>query len=245
MDMAPSNPSWASIPLGVLKSTGIGILSFFTIFAVNTLLGLAVTLAIIIGAWSDPIVASILGLVAFTAMLISAAVLSFKRSITVACVHALRTTDIAPITINFIFQGLLPDESQTHGDRGHLATKASERLPLRQCEDALKSRIQNLLSQPPEQTGLRAWVMRLIQAALLKTLAKLTLAHLRREDSSHGGVDLQKVRQALIHEAQVTLPEKLGAKIRLATLLGLTLPPVLAALAALTAYWILVRYLGA
>lgn len=240
---APSQ-SWGDMTLGVLKSAGIGILNFFIVFALNTVLGLAVTVAIVVGAWADPVVASILGFVAFVAMTITAAVFSFKRAISVACAHALRTTGIAGITIHFIFQGIVPDPTDTHGQRGHLATKAGERIPLRQCEDALKTRINNLLSQPAERGGLRAWIMRMSQTALLKALAKVTLAELRKDDSKHGGVDMVKVREKLIDEAQVKLPDAMDAKVRVATMLGLTVPPVAAGLAALGMYWLLVRYLG-
>lgn len=242
--MEQSSTGWGDLTLSMLKSAAIGVLSFFVVFAVNALVGLAVTLAIVAGAWSDPVVASILGIVAFIAMILAAAVFGFKRAVSVTCAHALRTTGLASLAINFIFQGLVLDASLTHGERGHLVTKAGERIPLRQCEDALKSRVDALLAQPREKRGIRAWLLRATQTLLLKAIAKLTLAELRRDDSAHGGVDLHKVREKLIHEAQVTLPDNMDAKIRIATILGLTIPPALAALSALIAYWLLVRYLG-
>jgi hypothetical protein len=242
-------PSWelAGLALSIFGSAFAGLLAFIIAFVINLAIGIAVTWAIIAGTSSDPIIATLLGLGVFVVIIGLGTLLSFKLGVTIVAANVLRTSPIAAEIINFLFKGLVPDADEPHGERGHLGTKAAERVPLRTCEQMLTARVDELLKSKPESqsSGIKGWAASQVRSLLLKLVAKITLKEMRREDSAHQGVDLHKVREHLINHATVEIPAAMEQKARIAGIIALTVPSIVSGLGALLIYWILVRYLGA
>jgi hypothetical protein len=100
--------------------------------------------------------------------------------------------------------------------------KVAERVPLAEAERRLRSAVEGLLGQAAQQTGVRAWFARGLQANLLGGIEQVTLARFRADAAEHGGgVDLAKVGAELGDRADQLLFSKVhGAANRLTALLA-------------------------
>lgn len=155
------------------------------------------------------------GLLAVLLTLVDAAVigglLSVKRALLGALSGGLQQQHLGQRAAALVFS---PD-----GPLG----KATERVPLAEAERRLGSAVEAALGQRAQQTGVRAWFARGIQARLLGGIEQVTLARFRADAAEHGGgVDLARIGAELGDRADQLLLDKVrGAATRLTAVLVL------------------------
>jgi len=148
--------------------------------------------------------------VAFTLVvcLVLGAVLAVKRAVLSALIYGLGKMELGRRTLELIFGRLLGvDETAPSGERGGVAARALERMPLAQAEARLSEAVRGLL----KGDGNASWLRRGLQTQLLQRVEKLTLARFRSEGAAHGGVDLPKMRALLADEMDQLLRDTLDA----------------------------------
>jgi hypothetical protein len=149
--------------------------------------------------------------------------LAMKRSIGTALVHALGELGLGRRLVGGLFRQILgvTDEG-SHGDRGVAAARAAERVPLAQAEQRLRGAVERLLSAPSEGGGLGGWLRRKVEGALVERIELLTLARFREASAAEGGVDLLRVRDELVQQADALAADQVrGALTRVTVLVVL------------------------
>ena len=89
------------------------------------------------------------------------------------------------------------------GERGGLAIKVVERVPLAQAEDKLRRAVKALL----DADGKAGFFRKQLQAELISKIEAVTLASFRKEGTKQGGLDLMEVRKQLQTDLDKRLEE--------------------------------------
>jgi len=149
--------------------------------------------------------------------------LAMKRAIGTALVHALGELGLGRRLVGGLFRQILGvTEEGTHGDRGVAVARVAERVPLAQAEQRLRSAVERLLAAPSEGGGLGGWLRRKVEGALVDRVELLTLARFREASAAEGGVDLVRVRDELVQQADALAADQVrGALSRITVLVVL------------------------
>jgi hypothetical protein len=170
------------------------------------------------------------GLIAVAAALVESLIagvmLGAKRGIAMAVVQSLEKLQLGRVITHSAFDKMLGvTEGNDAGERGHVVTKAAERVPLAQANEKLHAAIVKLTG---EAQG-AGWLRRKIQAWLMDAVEKFTLAQFRDENAQHGGVDLVKVRDELERRVDQALVERVRGGVKMVTMLVMIGLPLLVA----------------
>ncbi len=199
--------------------------------ALTTSLGLAVLTCIMLYVnWSVSVVSGTKNgwlAVASTLLvfLLGGLMLAIKRTLSYAVAEAFRGFDISAKLLNLIFTKMLQvEDEQTHAERGRVAARASENLPLRQAEERLKAATQSLLKAPEKSRGLSGKLSRKILSLLIEKIEAVTLQEFRQEDQKGDGINLTLVKERLGQEVNARALKLIHATSQKTTLLfGLAL----------------------
>lgn len=148
--------------------------------------------------------------------------LAVKRAVTGALAHALVKLGLGERAMRMIFERMLGVHAEmAHGERGHHVAQKAERLPLREAEQRLRGVVDSLVAERAAKQGVRAFFARKIRDSALRRVEQITLAEFRKEDASHGGVDLVKVREDLGARIDSLAGDAVGAAAKKVTLLAI------------------------
>ena len=124
-------------------------------------------------------------------------VLAVKRAILTALRHGVARLQLGQRTLGALFARMLGVHGaaahEAAGSRGGVVAQTVERLPLARAEALLKDAVAGLYKEGGGTGFFRSRLHRM----LVDRVEALTLAHLRAEGASGGGVDLVKVRGEL------------------------------------------------
>jgi hypothetical protein len=181
----------ASLWRGAAGLTVVALRSFLGTLLVVSLAGALLAAASAYLLRHHPLYASIAAVLAVAEAVIAGILLGGKRAVVMALVHGLHSLQLGQTAVRLVFTRLLGvAESQESGSRDGAVVLAAERLPLAQAESRLTAAVNHLLAAPAGEGG---WFRRRVQAVLLKTVQRFTLARFREEGGRSGGVDLAKV----------------------------------------------------
>lgn len=128
-----------------------------------------------------------------------------KRAVGRALLHGLTTLGLGRKVLGLVFDDLLGVEAEGQaGERGSLAQRGAERIPLVDLEQRLKRVVARLTGDGG------GFFSTAIRRALLDRIAVLTLEAFRAEGASGGGVDLTLVRDKL----EASIDAQLVARVR-------------------------------
>ncbi|MFO0696183.1 MAG: hypothetical protein U0230_21645 [Polyangiales bacterium] len=144
-------------------------------------------------SWVPGVLAGVISLAVGAVLLPMVAV---KSAVGGALRHGARELRIGARIVALLFRRVLDvgmEETNEHGDRGNRAARLAETVPLREAEERLVAAAHSLLGEAARTGFLR----RRILAAVVSFAERMSLSGLRDDASTHGGVDLMRVRDAL------------------------------------------------
>lgn len=115
---------------------------------------------------------------------------------------------------------------QGFGERGGVVARSLERLPFAQAETRLDQVVRDLLNAQQAGGGITGRVRRWLQASLVGSIRRYTLARFREEGAQQGGVDLHKVQVDLESQVDDALIARLKRSVNLWTVLVMVGLPV-------------------
>jgi hypothetical protein len=199
-----TSTSW----LGKLASlAGMGVLTL-----AKSVIGMA-ALGALVGAVCGLIAANgslwrglVVGLLALVVCVAVAVPLAFHRAVLRTLVEATRRVHLANAVISAVFQRMLGlSESDPHGQRGSQTARAIEGLTISQAEGELDQALAATLRVSRGGGGIRGFIMRRVHARLATELRRITLHECRQSVAPTGKIDLLRVRDSLVVQADQML----------------------------------------
>ncbi len=121
-----------------------------------------------------------------------------QRALLSALIQGIRSLGLGRTAVQLLFEHLLGiSGEQEFGARGGTIARTVEHLPLAQAEERLNQVVRDLLRAPAAGSKATGWIRRRLEAKLVGSVQKYTLARFREEGAQQGGVDLRKVQQTL------------------------------------------------
>lgn len=149
--------------------------------------------------------------------------LSWKRALGAGVLQIVRGHRLGGRLVTAVFNRVLgvSEEGQA-GARGGAIAQYVERVPLNEAAKRLRFAVIHQIQAAPQGGGVRGFLRRKIEALLLRTIERLTLARFRDEANANGGIDLVKVRDELATSADDLIVDQIkGALLKVTLLLSL------------------------
>lgn len=172
-------------------------------------LGLALWLVTGRGPWALILVAFI-GLAALVAV---TGLLAVKNAVAEGVLQAVRRAGLGKALVGALFGKLGVSPASAHGERGGLVGKALERVPLRDAAERLRGGVTSLIGERAGSSGVRAFLARALMKRALSFIEVWSLERFRQQSATHGGVDLERVRDELASVADEQLTRAVSSQL--------------------------------
>jgi len=188
------------------------------------------------GDWAPRFYAGAFVLLAGT---VTTLLLAPKRAVFVVATSALQKLELGSALFQVVFRYLLQvTDDQAPGDRlGQLGNALETRIPLARAEAKLRTAVARVTLEQHSLPGLRGWLLSKVRLSLLSRVSALTLTRFRRDNQSHGAVDLIQVRDELGAGLDSVIIDQLENISFRTTLLFSSITAALCTLATWTIYW--------
>ena len=146
------------------------------------------------------------------------AIIASRRSLLGTLMHGLKRQQLARSSVRMLFDRFAAvSAEESPGERGNVAIRAAERLPLAKAEELLQRILRGFAGALASRTDLPGRMGQRLQSHLFGRVGSVTLSKFRDHNKQHGGVDVLRVRDELENHIDTLLIGRLRWTVNLWT----------------------------